>query len=297
MLAWVMVGILFFISVSLFLKILLMHRAADEIRAGLTEKIEIKTNTLLDISSHDQHIMKLAENINRQLAVFRDRRRRFEQGDLELKEAITNISHDLRTPLTAICGYLDLLEQEEKSEAAEHYLGIIYNRVEMMKQLTEELFRYSIMLSDKEEKPECFIINALLEESLAAYYSTFVQRGITPEISMPKHPVQGFADPSDIRRIFENIISNALKYSDGDFSVVMQQDGQIIFSNLAGGLNAVTAGRLFDRFFTVETGRNSCGLGLAVAKLLTERAKGSITAEYQDGRLYIKWSIPLFNSQ
>ena len=85
----------------------------------------------------------LANTINRQLRKLRTERRRFQQGDLELKNAVTNISHDLRTPLTAICGYLELLEQEEKPETVSRYIGIIKDRVDILAQLSEELFRYS----------------------------------------------------------------------------------------------------------------------------------------------------------
>lgn len=85
----------------------------------------------------------LANEINIQLRKLRAERRKFQKGDIELKNAVTNVSHDLRTPLTAIYGYLDLLEQEEKSEKVNRYIAVIKNRTEMLKQLTEELFRYS----------------------------------------------------------------------------------------------------------------------------------------------------------
>lgn len=102
-------------------------------------------------------------------------------GDRELKEAVTNISHDLRTPLTAICGYLDLLEREDKSEAATRYLSLIENRVQALKQLTEELFRYSVILSTANDMNlEAVNINGVLEESVAAFYVALTERGITP---------------------------------------------------------------------------------------------------------------------
>jgi hypothetical protein len=89
------------------------------------------------------------------------------------------------------------------------------------------------------------------------------------------------------QKIFSNIISNAVKYSDGDFSVTMKEDGSVTFTNTAKELNAVSVGRLFDRFYTVEASRNSTGLGLSIAKLLTERMGGSIEAAYQSEQLHI----------
>ena len=113
------------------------------------------------------------------------------------------------------------------------------------------------------------------------------EKGIQPEIELPEEPVYRELDAGTVNRIFSNIISNALKYSDGDLSVVMDTDGSITFTNTAHNLNAVTVGRLFDRFYTVEAGHNSTGLGLSIAKMLTERMSGSISAQYQNKRLYV----------
>ena len=126
-----------------------------------------------------------------------------------------------------------------------------------------------------------------LEESLLSFYAVMQEKGIQPEIELPEEPVYRELDAGAVNRIFSNIISNALKYSDGDLSVVMDTDGSITFTNTAHNLNAVTVGRLFDRFYTVEASRNSTGLGLSIAKMLTERMSGSISAQYQNKRLYV----------
>ena len=113
------------------------------------------------------------------------------------------------------------------------------------------------------------------------------EKGIQPEIKLPEEPVYRELDAGAVNRIFSNIISNALKYSDGDLSVVMDTDGSITFTNTAHNLNAVTVGRLFDRFYTVEASRNSTGLGLSIAKLLIERMGGTISAQYAKNKLNI----------
>ena len=105
--------------------------------------------------------------------------------------------------------------------------------------------------------------------------------------NLTEEPVWRQLDAGAVNRIFSNIISNALKYSDGDLSVVMEPDGSITFSNTSQALNTVAVGKLFDRFYTVETSRNSTGLGLSIAKILTERMGGSISANYFDEKLYI----------
>lgn len=283
----VICGILAAIICVLFIKIYLMKKSVREIEEKLSEKLRTETNTLIDISSRDEDLRRLADTLNVELRRLREERWRFKQGDKELKDAVTNISHDLRTPLTAVCGYLDLLKKEEKSETAAGYLSIIENRTQVMRELTEELFDYSLLSSAEEEKKENVCLNAALEESIASFYGAIRQSGIEPEISITERRIERNLDAMALTRIFGNIINNAMKYSDGDFKVELKEDGTIIFSNSAKNLNSVAAERLFDRFYTVETGRNSTGLGLSISKLLTERMGGKIRAEYQEGRLII----------
>ena len=264
----------------LLIKIYLMKKSAGEIAEKLSEKLSEDTNTLIDISSGDRDMRKLAESLNVQLKKLRRESLRYRRGDAELKEAVTNISHDLRTPLTAVSGYLNLLEREEKSDTVKTYLGHISNRTEAMKTLTEELFRYSIVASAKPLNYEKLCLNSVLEESLAEFYGAVVQRGITPEIEITEERVERPLDRFALKRIFGNIIGNAVKYSCGDLFVTLTADGTITFSNTAEKLDSVTVGRFFDRFYTVETAGNSTGLGLSIAKLLAEQMGGVITAEY-----------------
>ena len=282
------IGILLLVIFALMGKIYFLRRSAREITEAFHDRLAADTNVLIDISSRDPYLRKLASEINVQLRQLRKERRRYQQGDLELKEAVTNISHDLRTPLTAICGYLDLLEREEKSENVERYLSQIENRVEALKSLTEELFRYSVITSSQDLKPERLDLVRALEDNLLSFYGIMQEKGIRPVIDLPEEPVYRELDPAALSRIFSNIISNALKYSDGDFSVTMSDDGCITFSNKAKELDPVAVGRLFDRFYTVEANRNSTGLGLSIAKQLTEQMGGTLGADYRENILFIR---------
>lgn len=278
--------------IILTIKLHLMRKAAKEIAENFAARLTEDTNSLIYISSRDKIMCELATAISEQLAKLRDERRRFQQGDNELKEAVTNISHDLRTPLTAICGYLDLLEREEKSAAVSRYINMIENRTAALKSLTEELFRYSVTVSIDDIDGEKLSLNSVLEESLISFYATLEQRQIKPEISIPETAIERTLNRSALVRIFGNIINNAVKYSDGDLTVELSEDGTITFSNSAKELSTVEVGKLFDRFFTVENGRNSTGLGLSIAKLLTERMGGTISASCEYGRLYIRLKFP-----
>lgn len=280
--------ILVLITIVLAAKVWFLRRSAKEISAAFRDRLAADTNTLIDISSRDARMRQLASEINSQLRLLRKERHRYQQGDLELKEAVTNISHDLRTPLTAISGYLDLLEGESKSEKAASYLNQIRSRTQELNSLTEELFRYSIVTSARELKPQRLDLVRALEESLLSFYGVMQERGIQPEIQLPETPVWRQLDPGAVSRVFSNIIGNGLKYSQGDLTVTMSPSGAITFANRAENLDAVTVGRLFDRFYTVEANRSSTGLGLSIARALTERMGGTITAEYAGGRLSIR---------
>ena len=286
---WSLIAILLIIIVLLIIKICLMKKSAREISESFLDRLTEDTNTLIDISSRDRHMRKLAQEINIQLNKLKEERHRFQQGDRELKDAVTNISHDLRTPLTAVCGYLDLLEREETSEDAGRYLAVIRSRTEILRQLTEDLFRYSVFTSAADKAPgEPVILNRLLEDSISAFYAALKQRDITPRITLPEKKIRRTLSRSACSRLFGNLISNALKYSDGDLEITLKDTGEIIFSNHASRLDRIQVERLFDRFYTVETASSrSNGLGLSIARALTEQMGGAISAGYEDGILRI----------
>ena len=282
------IAILVTVIFALLGKIYLMHKAALEIGEAFEDRLAADTNTLIDISSRDPYLCQLASSINTQLRILRKQRHKYLSGDRELTEAITNISHDLRTPLTAICGYLDLLEKEPLNENAARYLSLISNRTEAMKQLTEELFRYSVILSTQELEMETVCLNSVLEETIAAFYAALTARGLRPQIHMSGKRVEKQLNREALARVFGNLLNNALKYSDGDLEITLYDNGEITFANAASGLNEIQVGKLFDRFFTVEAARNSNGLGLAISKTLVEQMGGTIAADYCQGRLTIR---------
>lgn len=271
------------------LKIRLLHQAADELRVSFAGKTESDSNVGLDICSQDRHMKQLAAELDRQLKVLRAAQLRYINGDQELKNAVTNISHDLRTPLTAICGYMDLLLADSTvPEPVKKDLGIIDNRIQAMKALTEELFSYSVVLADDAgSKPAPVSLNAALEDCIAAYYGAFMESGIAPEIELPPAPVVRQLDGQALSRILSNIVSNAIKYSDGDFYVRLSPDGEIQFQNHAAALDEVSVGHLFERFFTVNSAKASTGLGLSIARTLTEAQGGRLAAAYENGMLSV----------
>ena len=293
MLPWLLCAALAAIVLVLCVRLRLLQTALDEIAAQLGERLTGDTNTPIFLPTQNPHARKLAAELNVQLRELRRLRQRYEDGDRELKEAVTNVSHDLRTPLTAICGYLELLEKGEKTPDQARYLALIGGRTEAMKRLTEELFRYSIAASMEDELTlEPVDLNGAVEEAVASLYGALVEAGITPAVSLPEGRVVRELDRNALARVLGNLLSNALKYSAGDLEVTLAPDGTVTLSNAADGLDEVRVGRLFDRFYTVETGRGSTGLGLSIARALTERMGGTIAAWYEGGRLWVSACFP-----
>lgn len=281
------------LSLILALKIKMMRKAAREIHHDVQEKLSCDTNTLISLSSRDKAMRELAASLNVQLKELRRQRHRYVQGDQELKNAITNISHDLRTPLTAISGYLDLLERYEKSEDVSRYLAIIQERMEVLRSLSEELFRYSIISSpDYQLTSQPVDMKRVLEDSLAASYAALLEKGITPVLHICEEKVIRNLNEKALLRIFSNLLSNAIKYSDGDLDITLTCEGTIVVANTAKDLGEAEIGRLFDRFYTVETGRKATGLGLSIVKTLVEHMKGDIQASYEGDHLMIRIQFP-----
>ena len=191
-----------------------------------------------------------------------------------------------------------MLEAEQKGAlASARYIAIIRNRTETLKDLTEELFRYSVIASQEEEHPTLVTLNEALEESIAAYYTALTEHCISPEVQITEKKILRRLDPSALSRIFSNLLSNAIKYSRGDLDIRLSDNGEIVFSNAAPALDEVQTGKLFDRFYTVDSGRKSTGLGLSIARALTERMGGMIWADYENAVLHVHVLFPDHSSE
>ena len=301
---WFIISIiLFVICMILIIKIYLKNKDIKKIGENLEEILTNDTNNLITVSTSNKQIKKVAGKLNTELKKLRKVKIQYENGSEELKRTITNISHDMRTPLTAISGYIELMENNieaeevnnskskiiRREENKQKYLKIIKRKTSELIELTEQLFKFSTTMDTlwKIDKENC-CINEILEEILAEYYSIFKKKNIVPEINICNEMIYKNLNKNSLIRIFENILSNMIKYSDGNFKIKLERSGKIIFSNKAKKLDTTTVQKIFDRYFTVENANNVTGVGLSIAKQLVEINKGNIIAKYMDGNLVIE---------
>ena len=285
--AWVICAVLAVVCILLLVKIYYLRKSCDEIIDKLDFIMSDDTNAKITILSDDRHMKLLATELNRRLRQIRKDQLKYISGDRELKDAITNISHDLRTPLTAIMGYLQIMKDIPKSEKLEQYLAIIKGRAEAMKQLTEELFRYSVVLSEQQSQPEQTVVNKVLEDSVMSYYAAMSEKGIVPKVDITEEKITRLLDPTALARVFANLMNNAIKYSGGDLEISLREPCVIEFSNSAPEMTNTQVERLFDRFYTVEAAHKSTGLGLSIARTLIEQMGGTIDAALDGEKLTI----------
>ena len=289
---WAAAAVLAAVVLALGVKVWLLRRGAKALRLDLSQKLREDTNTLLSLPCRDKELRRLASSLNEELRLLRKERLRYQQGDRELKEAVVNVSHDLRTPLTALSGYVELLKGEALSPAGQRYLSQIEDRAQAMQAMTEELFRYSLAAEETALTLEPVDLRAAVEEALLSFYGAFQQKGVVPQLSLPQGPVTRQLDKAALSRVLGNILTNALKYSPGELAVALSPAGGLTFSNPAPGLDPVSAGRLFPRFCTVASSAQSTGLGLSIARELTQRLGGTISARWESGRLQVELTFP-----
>lgn len=284
-----LIAILLIALIFVMLKLYFIKKSLKQISGLITDILKTETNTLLSISSSDKDVIELTKKLNVELEELRMQKLQCINGNQELKNLITNISHDIRTPLTAISGYVELLHKTEDKEQRLEYIEIIESKTKELVDLTEQLFYFVKTLDKKIKiKKEKKCINDLLEEVLVSYYTVFKQMKITPQINICNKKVYKNIDVSLITRVFENILSNVFKYSDGMFKVNLFENGKVVFTNNANSLDAIQVEKIFNRYYTVENAEKSTGLGLSIAKQLVELHDGKISAEYIKNNLIIE---------
>ena len=279
--------VLSILVITLLIRVVTTNIELKNITRELEEITEKDTNRLLSTSSGDKSIKILVDSLNKELKKLLSLKREYSKGIFDVKKSAENIAHDIRTPLTAIKGYVDLLEKEELSEEGRKYLEIIKGRVDYMKEMIDELFLSLSMKSRGVLNLSNIDAKSILEEALVSYYNEFKKKGMSPSLMTPNEKVIIKADSKALYRAYSNIISNALKYGEGEFKVEMDEKGNTIFSNLAPNMDSVEANKLLDRYYTISDAKASSGIGLSISKEILQEMGGELKVKLENQRLYI----------
>lgn len=254
----------------------------------------------LRLSLPNKNIENLIVEINTLIDDKRKMDNIYKEKDMELREAIANMSHDLRTPLTSIMGYVYLLNDDKlDKEERKEYLKIIEKRSLVLNDLITNFYGLSRIQADQYEiKFEPVNLELVLGEIIAAFYETLDYKFGEPEINIEEGLGPVLGDKQALNRIFTNLIENIIKHGEGEVKISLKKKNKYIvmeFSNKAEDLESKDVNRIFEKFFTkdrMRTGQNT-GLGLAIVKLLVEKQGQKIEAKKVGNRLVINiiWSL------
>lgn len=265
------------------------RRINKQIIENLDEYANIKTKFV------DKDIENLVASIN---LIFDSRQKivaEKNKNEEKIREGISNMSHDLRTPLTSIMGYLQMIKSEKSSEADKNeYMDIVEKRTKSLQQLISSFYDLSRMEGNEYNfNYKKVNLSSILCENIAVFYNDFRNNNIEPIIEIDENVKDIISDDGAINRIFSNLITNMIKHGESFVKITLKQENDMIiteFTNKATGLTAENVDKLFDRFYTVDNSRSNrnTGLGLYITKILVEKLGYNIIAQLDNEILKIK---------
>lgn len=297
-------GVIIILSISVIILLTYLYFIKKEIKniyKQLNEYNRGYTRKKIDISLFDRDIENLVRVINDHINISINAVIKQKNTEDELKRAIANISHDIRTPLTSILRYIQMSKREGTSHEKQlECINIAESKSNTLKKILEKLFIFSIV-----ESPEYIIeleyinLNDILYELIASFYDEFKSNGMDLNIDIKEENLIVLGNKTDIVRIIENLMTNLVKYSKGNEQIELKKvdgKGMLIISNKVENLRKEDVKLLFNRFYKQDISRNSSkssGLGLSITKTLIEKMKGDIDAYLIDDQIYIicSWKI------
>lgn len=292
-----------------------LKRQLRSLRRQLEKRIGISIKKPLALEMQDNDLMAMTVALNRIFSQDEEYRNVQNRNENAYRELITNISHDLRTPLTVLKGYLQLLERCEMDDAGKNYLSVCFWHTEELERRIRQFFEYSYWMNQEEEILLKIVnITNLIADCMTDFIPMFEEKGLTMRLEQDTI-YKAFAEEELFRRVMQNLLKNCLQYSVGEVVVSITQDTADSITRDEGGVNIVKArasdsrvricvqnpiaadskldpDKIFQRFYVEREERNqSTGLGLSIVKLLVEKMQGEVFAFRENNLLRVGFCL------
>lgn len=296
---YIIIGILSGFLLLLLLLLWIFVRQIKDICRQLSFLMEKDSN--IRITSQVSHggMGKLVVILNDIMRERRENKKKYMDKEAYLSDVYTNLSHDIRTPLTSLDGYVQLLEECGSEEERRRYLWIVKERIHSLKEILEELFTFSRLKNEtyQLELTDC-CINRILRQTVFSYYEDWTKFGIQPELDIEETPIYIEGNEQALFRVFQNIMKNAMDHGEHKIGIFLNLSKDIVCVRICNEISnpeEIEIGQVFERFYKADTSRNrnSTGLGLSIAKEFVLRMKGTIEAQLKEREFSIVMEFPI----
>ena len=241
----------------------------------------------------------LSDRLNDLLELRRKEKQYYQEKETLIADTYTNLSHDIRTPLTSLDGYFQLMEACENVEEQRRYLNIIHERIHSLNEMLEELFMFTKLKNEsyRLELTSC-CINRILKETVFSYYDDWVRREIQPDIQITEEQLYIDGNKQGLSRIIQNVIKNGLDHGEKKIRIVLKREQNravLRISNQVIASEQIDIEHVFDRFYKADAARSktSTGLGLSIAREFVRRMNGEIGAKIEENEFIVEMSCPI----
>ncbi|WP_306479594.1 sensor histidine kinase [Mediterraneibacter sp.] len=297
---YVIVGILVGVIIVLVCILVSYMRQIKDICRQLRFLKEHESNMLITKEIKLGKIKELTDLLNEMLKERREEAAQYVKKERMIADTYTNLSHDIRTPLTSMDGYFQLLETCSDEADRKRYIGIIQERIESLKEMLEELFTYTKLKNETYElKKERQNLTQILKETLFSYYDEWAEKGIVPEFELTDEAVMIMGNGQALRRVIQNIMKNGLDHGNKELKIRLEKKGnraELVFKNKVEHPSEIDLQRVFERFYKADEARskNSTGLGLSITKGFVLKMGGEIDAQMEGDWFCIHIWFPLY---
>lgn len=297
----VMLVIFILLTAYFYARYRLLCRAIKKADKDLKSIIKnIDENQIIKQEEPNKELENLLATINDSLKAIRSERIIYEKREKEFQKQIENISHDLRTPLTSILGYLKILDQSGLEQEDKEALAIIQRKAYLLQRLISQFYDFSRLTSeDYVLEMEQIDIARLLRETVIDYYQELSVKNLEIDLDIPEHPIFVEANSNAMERVFLNLLQNACRYAESKLKIGIEQSKDevtVSFENNVTDFSEDDLNSIFERFYMRDNARSdgASGLGLTIAKHLVEKMHGMLEAELKDEK-WLLLKIKLVN--